>query len=237
MQCPSCHSDIPSGASYCPKCGELLPEPAPAPPGPSDPADPADAPLPAPSGLSASGEADSARSRLLAAAADRMSDEAPAEKTVWTGSYSAKAMIGYFLAGSLLVILLAVAYFKFLTFSRALIALIVTFFVLEGLLWMVYLYRRLSVAYELTTQRFIHKAGLLSRTTDRIELIDIDDVTVEQGPVERIMKVGTIRITSSDRTHPELAMVGIDDVQNVARRIDDLRREERRKRGLHIENI
>ena len=38
-------------------------------------------------------------------------------------------------------------------------------------------YRKMGVYYELTTQRFIHKAGILKRTSDRLEVIDIDDVT------------------------------------------------------------
>jgi hypothetical protein len=49
--------------------------------------------------------------------------------------------------------------------------------------------------------------------------------------------VGTIHISSSDRTHPELLLLGIDDVKRVADLIDDVRRKERRQRGLHIEAI
>jgi uncharacterized membrane protein YdbT with pleckstrin-like domain len=98
-------------------------------------------------------------------------------------------------------------------------------------------YRKLSVRYELSTQRFIHKTGILRRTTDRIEVIDIDDVTYVQGVVQRMVGVGTIKISSSDRTHPELLLIGIDNVIEIADQIDDVRRKERRRRGLHIEAI
>ena len=83
----------------------------------------------------------------------------------------------------------------------------------------------------------IHKRGILRRVTDRIELIDIDDVTFAQGIVERMLGVGTITVTSSDRTHPKFDMPGIDSVNKIAGEIDDLRRDERRRRGLHIESI
>lgn len=109
--------------------------------------------------------------------------------------------------------------------------------VLWILLGCAYAYKKLSVHYELTTQRFIHKSGILKRVTDRIEVIDIDDVTYEQGIIQRMLGVGTIKISSSDRTHPELVLSGIDGVVNVADTIDDVRRKERRKRGLHIESI
>ena len=112
---------------------------------------------------------------------------------------------------------------------------------ISALLWgwfaILLAYRKLTVKYQLTTQRFIHEAGLLKRVTDRIEVIDIDDVTFEQRILERMVGVGTIKLVSSDRTHPVLLMRGIENVKQVASQIDDLRRKERRRRGLHIEAI
>ena len=49
--------------------------------------------------------------------------------------------------------------------------------------------------------------------------------------------VGTIRIASSDKTNPDLALPGIDDARRVADLIDGARRAERNRRGLHIESI
>ncbi len=99
------------------------------------------------------------------------------------------------------------------------------------------LYRKLSIRYELTSQRLIHESGILKRVTDRIEVIDMDDITYEQGIVQRLLNVGTIRIDSSDRSHPQLLMHGIEDVKRVATLIDNARREERVRRGLHIEAV
>lgn len=101
----------------------------------------------------------------------------------------------------------------------------------------VYLYRRLGMHYELTTQRFLHQTGILVRQTDRIEVIDIDDVSFSQGIIQRILGVGKIQISSTDRSHPELVLFGIDKVPEIASLIDDVRREERRRRSLHIEQI
>jgi membrane protein YdbS with pleckstrin-like domain len=99
------------------------------------------------------------------------------------------------------------------------------------------IYLQLSVHYTLTSQRFIHERGLLWRQQDRIETIDVDDVTVQQGPVQRMLGIGTVRITSSDRTTPEFMIVGIENVRQVAAMIDETRRAERRKRGVHIESV
>lgn len=144
-------------------------------------------------------------------------------------------MIGSWLGLIVLSIamLVAVGFIEQLTIGIALIVIAVLW-VLVGLN---YARRRLGMHYELTTQRFIHKSGILTRRTDRIEVIDIDDVSYQQGPIQRIFRVGNINITSSDRTDPELELLGIAKVSEVAGLIDDIRRAERRKRSLHIESI
>ena len=63
----------------------------------------------------------------------------------------------------------------------------------------VLLYRKMSVHYLLTNQRFIHESGFFRRVTNRIEVLDMDDISFEQALVERMLGVGTIRILSSDR--------------------------------------
>ena len=165
-------------------------------------------------------------------------DDEP-ETLIWRGCYSAKAMLGFWIAGALATALSPIV-LLLLPFDDLPMAWVLLGLVLVGLwIWLlgVAWYRKFSKAYELTTQRFQHREGLLFRKVDRIELIDIDDVTYRQGPVETMMGVGTITIYSSDTSHPELVMPGIDDVLTVTNQIDDARRVERRKRGLHIEAI
>ena len=95
----------------------------------------------------------------------------------------------------------------------------------------------MNIGYRLTTQRFFHSTGVLTRTTDRIEVIEMDDVTYTQGIFERMFGVGTIKVTSSDPTHPVLVMPGIDNVQQVAEVIDKARRKEITRRGLRIHAV
>jgi len=106
-----------------------------------------------------------------------------------------------------------------------------------AILALVILYRRLTVRYRLTTYRLFYETGLLSRTRDRIEVIDINDVTLRQGLIERMSNVGTIYVQSSDVTSPSLNMIGIEDVRRVTDLIDNTRRAERQRRGLFMENI
>jgi len=165
------------------------------------------------------------------------SAEEEAEVDVWEGAYSSKAMTGKWISAVILTVVAIVAMLqvKALGESWEIVMLVL------GLLWvglvLNFFYRKLNARYQLTTQRFIHRSGILTRVSDRIEVIDIDDVTYHQGLVERLLNVGSIKLVSSDRTHPELWLRGIDKVKEVADQIDDLRRKERRRRGLHIESI
>lgn len=162
-------------------------------------------------------------------------DDYDQEESLWTGGYSPKAMIGTWALMTVASIALIVAAAMWAQFSWMLAIGLIILMWLLGIVW--YAGKRLGVHYQLTTQRFIHKTGLLTRKTDRIEVIDIDDVSYTQGPVQRALGVGSILITSSDRTHPELTMRGIENVDEVAGLVDDIRRTERRKRSLHIESI
>ena len=162
-------------------------------------------------------------------------DDSDDEQDVWQGGYSPKAMVGTWgLLGLASLVILAISIATGGASLLIALGVIVLIWAFAGL---VYAWRRLGVQYELTSQRFVHQKGLLTRRTDRIEVIDIDDVSFTQGPIERIFSVGTIVLTSSDRTHPVLSMIGIADVKRVAGMIDDVRRKERRRRSLHIESI
>lgn len=179
----------------------------------------------------------SPRDRFKQSVTSRQSDsgDTDSEQTLWEGNYSALAMLGY--AASLLIasIVLVVisAIYDVPTITISLIIVAVAWLILGT----IYAVRRFGIHYELTTQRFIHQTGLLARRTDRIEVIDIDDVSFYQGPVQRVLGIGTIDIASSDRSHPVVKMPGIADVKRVAGMIDDVRRKERKSRSLHIQTM
>jgi len=162
-------------------------------------------------------------------------DVSEPEETLWKGGYSPKAMLGTWIGVSIISIAIVVASVLYgIPTPPIAIGIIIAMWTL---VCSVYAYRRLAFHYELTTQRFIHQVGVLSRRTDRIEVIDIDDISFNQGPVQRMLGVGTIDISGSDRSHPNLMMRGIADVKSVAGLIDDIRRKERKKRSLHIQSM
>ncbi len=180
-----------------------------------------------------------ARDRFASAVKEKMENQrsTPPERSLWRGGYSPKAMYGTWVISAVLTIA-AITAVALLSNGQPYVWPITAACIM---LWWcfaigTYMYRQLGMHYELTTQRLIHQVGILVRHTDRIEVIDIDDVSYTQGLVQRMLGVGTIRVSGSDRTHPELLIRGIDKVPEVASLIDDIRREERRRRSLHIES-
>jgi membrane protein YdbS with pleckstrin-like domain len=223
MHCPHCGADIPAGASFCPGCGERL----------------SAAPPPVTAGAGVAPEdstpAPGSRAELLQQRAGQVRDSRDvAEQELWRGTFSYKAMMGPIMIAGVLTLM---AIIVMLIGSRAWL----TYGLLAAtlILWLAAvgpgLRRRMGTRYRLTNQRFFIETGILRRVTDRIEVIDIDDLQFEQNLIERTFDVGSITLTSNDRSVPKVALLGIEHVQHVADLIDQARRAERNRRGLYLE--
>lgn len=76
------------------------------------------------------------------------------------------------------------------------------------------------INYTLTTERLIIKKGILTRTTDEIELYRIKDIRLIEPILQRLVGLSIVEITSSDRSNPNLSLAGIkkgDELRNTMR--------------------
>ncbi|MBL8854747.1 MAG: PH domain-containing protein [Planctomycetaceae bacterium] len=196
-----------------------------------------DANTPSPANSSATAKAPdaaSAKEKMMNSAGGHSTAD---EQELWRGDYSMKAMAG---VGAGLVLLSIVAIVMGVVAGAGSTGWMVILGVV-AVSWLAYfavsVYRKFSFHYELTTHRLKHREGFLFRSMDRIELIDVSDVVLKMGPIQSLMNVGNIHVVSSDVSHPLLVMWGIPNARKVADLVDNARREERRKRGLHVHSI
>ena len=180
MRCPKCGGDAVPQAAYCHLCGHRL--------GASRSPDENQV-------LDGGGgpRAEEAASRQpMADAASNLVRDAGTEpeKELWRGGYSSKAMAGGWAICTAITVLLLAGGIYFRPKAPYWLLLLAAI-LLPWLYCLVLLFhRRMSVHYLLTTQRFVHESGIVRRVTDRIEVIDIDNITFEQGPLERLLGVG-----------------------------------------------
>ena len=216
MRCPSCHARVSRRVKYCPECGTDVV---------------------APTHLSlrrdenALGLREGSRLRGRSPMAD---DD---EEIIWEGSFSTMGLIHWWLLVGVVTCVLPIG----AQWAEADQTQWLAIAGLIGMAWLgmgaVLAFLKLNARYVLTNHRLIHRTGILWQRTDRMELIDMSDVSHEQSIIERLVNVGTIEVTSSDRSHPYIDLPGICPVDRVAMLIDDARLRERARRGVHVEQI
>ncbi|NMC18834.1 MAG: PH domain-containing protein [Thermogutta sp.] len=157
---------------------------------------------------------------------------------LWRGRFTAWAMLPTW---TLLTLITAGAIFLGVVISRWVGKPLTVWAVLMGivvLLWvyhlLLYLYRRYTVSYRVTTYRFYSEKGLLFRSIHAMEVIDIEDISLEQNLLERLLGVGRVVLRTKDPSDPFFVIRGLKDPHTAFEKIDGARRDERIRRGINI---
>jgi len=221
MTCSQCGAEVPAQAAFCPQCGAQVDR------------------------AGAAGGRPAAAARIQPGVAQGTARDVP-EEELWSGSYSPKAMTGWYI---LVIIVMIAAMFVASTIDpNAWIFVAVGTLIVLAVMTIYSLYKKMSIHYRLTTHRFVIQEGLLSKTDNRILLVDVDDIAVRQGMVERMFNLGTITLRTSDESTREespdkddpgkgiVQMNGIENPRQVADMIDESRRAERTRRGVYMMN-
>jgi membrane protein YdbS with pleckstrin-like domain len=158
--------------------------------------------------------------------------EATAERELWQGTPSAKALLGAIVGATLFsAVVCAAVYFAYrplLTLLSGmspqlgedlerhrqtvwLIALGLVAVVVGGrmarLAWRLAVLK--SHRYRITDQRMVIESGVLSRRIDELDMRTVEDLDFRQSVLERVLGIGDITVISSDRTDARTRLVGI----------------------------
>lgn len=81
--------------------------------------------------------------------------------------------------------------------------------------------------YFLYPERLVVKSGILTRRQEELRLYRITDVSLRQTLFQRLFRLGTIILTTSDATSPKLLIHDVPNSTDITRYISDLAEEER----------
>lgn len=84
----------------------------------------------------------------------------------------------------------------------------VMFLLAVGFLLVPYVLTRMR-RYRISNYRIDFERGLLSKRIDTLELWHVDDISFQQGLLDRIFNVGQITVISDDKTTPRLEIEGL----------------------------
>ena len=133
------------------------------------------------------------------------------ESIVWTGHPSQWQNIGWFIA-CLLLVPIPFALWKWLETRNTI--------------------------YSLSDQRLKFTRGVLTKTTEDLELYRVRDTKFEQGFFERMVGLGRIQLFTTDESSPSIVLPYIQDAEAVREKIRGLveaRRDAKRVRYLDAE--
>ncbi|MBN2447647.1 MAG: PH domain-containing protein [Phycisphaerae bacterium] len=98
-------------------------------------------------------------------------------------------------------------------------------------------YRIIARSYRITTQRLFIRRGIMTQTVDQTELLRVDDVSMRQTLLERVLGIGQVSITSSDRSDQKITLTGIAEPALVQEHIRRHTRMVQGKRTLFMEQL
>ena len=91
-----------------------------------------------------------------------------------------------------------------------------------------------STRFAITSHRVRIERGLLSKSTQDIELYRIDDITIEQPLGMRMLGHGRVILRSTDRSMPEVRIEGIPGFAPLADKLRECALRERERRGIKV---
>jgi hypothetical protein len=86
-----------------------------------------------------------------------------------------------------------------------------------------------AIRWIVTSQRLRVVRGILSRSTDEVELTRVRDVSVEQSLAQRALGIGTVTVVGTDATTPMVVLHDIEEPEGVKEVIRQAVQEQRRR--------
>jgi uncharacterized membrane protein YdbT with pleckstrin-like domain len=140
----------------------------------------------------------------------------PGEKVIYEGHPSWRAIIGFYLKGILIgVVLGAIAKFADSDSTGAAV-----FAVVVGLTILIGFVKRIATVYTITDQRLNIKRGIVARKVQETRINRVQNVNFSQGVYERIVQIGNVDFDTAGTTDSDFGFAGVAQPEKVVQKVE-----------------
>jgi membrane protein YdbS with pleckstrin-like domain len=141
----------------------------------------------------------------------------PGEQVIFQGHPSWRAILGFYLKGLLVAVVLGVIA-KLVGTGNATVFLIVL--VVIGLTVLIGFVKRVATTYTITNRRLNIKRGIVSREIQETRLERVQNVNYRQSVYQRLMQIGDVDFDTAATDDYNFVFAGVADPGGVVHRVD-----------------
>jgi uncharacterized membrane protein YdbT with pleckstrin-like domain len=140
----------------------------------------------------------------------------PGEQVIFEGHPSWRALLGFYLKGLLIAIVLGVIAKLVGSDATAFLVILIVF----ALTVLVGFVRRMATTYTITNRRLNIKRGIISREIQETRLERVQNVNYRQSVYQRVMQIGDVDFDTAATDDYNFVFAGVADPAEVVHRVD-----------------
>jgi uncharacterized membrane protein YdbT with pleckstrin-like domain len=145
-------------------------------------------------------------------------DLSPGERVIFEGHPSWRAIIGFYLKGLLIAVIVGVLA-KLFGSGGGTVFLIVL--VILGLTVLIGFVKRVATTYRITDRRLNIKRGIISREVQETRLERVQNVNYSQSAYQRIVQIGDVDFDTAASDDYNFIFAGVADPGDVVKSVDE----------------
>jgi uncharacterized membrane protein YdbT with pleckstrin-like domain len=141
----------------------------------------------------------------------------PGEQVIFEGHPSWRAILGFYLKGLLVAVILGVIAKLFDAGSATVFLIVLVVIALTVLIGFI---KRVATTYTITNRRLNIKRGIISREIQETRLERVQNVNYRQSVYQRIMQIGDVDFDTAATDDYNFVFAGVADPAEVVHRVD-----------------
>jgi uncharacterized membrane protein YdbT with pleckstrin-like domain len=143
-------------------------------------------------------------------------DLQPGERTIYQGHPSWRAIVGFYLKGILVAIVVGVIVKLIDSTGTGVLA----FAVIVGVTILAGFIKRVATVYTITDRRLNIKVGIIARKVQETRLQRVQNVNYNQGVYERAMQIGDVEFTTAGTDESNFVFAGVAQPEEVVQNVE-----------------